>query len=128
MVIGEWVAGAKMATAAGDILGGHRLVFLTGSRERDGLTSQGSGIFDLTDDGAKMFLNAVKYMAAPPVTAPEFTSITRGADGKITVTWEGGGTLQAAEAITGPWQDVPGATSPYTLTPTSNILFGRIKK
>jgi hypothetical protein len=128
MVIAEWQAGAKMGNAAGDTLGGHRLVFLSGSRERDGLNSQGSGIFDLTDDGAKMFLNAVKYMAQAPVTAPEFTSITKGADGKITVTWEGGGTLQAAESITGPWQDVPGATSPYVLTPTSNMLFGRIIK
>jgi len=128
MVIGEWQAGAKMGNAAGDTLGGHRLVFLTGSRERDGLTSQGSGIYDLTDDGAKLFLNAVNYMAQAAVTAPKFTSITRGADGKITVTWDGGGTLQAAPTILGPWQDVPGSTSPYVLTPDASITFGRIKK
>jgi hypothetical protein len=129
MVIGEWQAGAKMATAAGDILGGHRLVFLSGSREQtSGLTGQAAGIYDLTDDGAKMFLNAVKYLTQPQATAPKFTSIKKGADGKITVTWDGGGTLQSAESISGNWQDVIGATSPYVLTPSSNIWFGRIRQ
>jgi hypothetical protein len=69
------------------------------------------------------------YPYVPPTTAaPEFTSIKKGADGKITVTWNGGGTLQAAESISGQWQDVKDATSPYTFTPSSNTLFGRIKK
>lgn len=58
----------------------------------------------------------------------KFSSIKLGADGKITLTWEGGGTLQAAESITGPWQDVAGATSPYVLNPTSKMMFGRVKK
>jgi hypothetical protein len=116
-----------MGNAAGDTLGGHRLVFLSGSREK-GITSQGAGIFDLKEDGAQMFLNAVKYMTLPVVAAPKITSITKGADGKITVTWDGGGTLQAAESITGPWQDVTGATSPYSFAPSSSMMFGRIKK
>jgi len=64
MVIGEWQAGAKMGDAAGDTLGGHRLVFLTGSREKT-ITSQGAGIYDLADDGSKLFLNAVQYMTKP---------------------------------------------------------------
>jgi len=123
MVIGEWQAGAKMANTAGDILGGHRLVFLSGSRERT-ITSEGAGIFDLTLDGSKLFLNAVKYMTRP--AAPKFTSIKPAADGKIAIAWTGGGTLQTAPTVTGPWQDVPGATSPYTFTPTSAMLFGRI--
>jgi hypothetical protein len=127
MIIGEWQAGAKLGNTTADTLGGHRLVFLTGSREQV-ITSQGSGIYDLQDDGAKMFLNAVQYMTNPTEEAPEFTSITRAADGKITITWEGGGTLQAAPSINGQWQDVTGATSPYTFTPTSSMLFGRIKK
>lgn len=65
-IIAEWPTGATMATAAGEKLGGPRLVFLTGSREADGSTSQISGIFDLTSDGSSMFLNAVKYMGARP--------------------------------------------------------------
>lgn len=65
MVIAEWEAGAVLATSPADTLGGHRLAFLTGSREASGLTSHGAGIYDLTPEGAKMFLNAVNYMAVP---------------------------------------------------------------
>ena len=97
---------------------------LTGSRE-SGITSHGAGIYDLTADGGKLFLNAVNYMAQPVV---QFTAITRNANGTITLEWEGGGTLQAAMSITGPWQDVAGATSPYTFTPEAPVMFGRIIK
>lgn len=65
MTIGEWNAGSVMANGTADVLGGHRLVLLTGSREHSGLTSEGAGIFDLDRDGAQMFLNAVNYMAIP---------------------------------------------------------------
>jgi hypothetical protein len=72
MVIGEWQAGAVLPNAGSvpsDTLAGHRLVFLTGSREHSGLTSEGAGIYDLTPDGAQMFLNAVNYMAVPEPSA-----------------------------------------------------------
>lgn len=65
MVIAEWHAGATMATSPADTLGGRRLVFLTGSRENNGLTAEGSGIYDLEPDGAQLFLNAVNYMTQP---------------------------------------------------------------
>lgn len=65
MIIAEWQAGATLATDPPDTLGGHRLAFLTGSREASGLTSHGAGIYDLTPEGAKLFLNAVNYMAVP---------------------------------------------------------------
>jgi hypothetical protein len=67
MVIGEWLPGAIMANPgpgtppARDVLGGRRLVFLTGSREQS-ITSEAAGMYDLTADGAQMFLNAVNYM------------------------------------------------------------------
>lgn len=64
MIIGEWQAGTTMTTSPADTLGGHRMVFLTGSREQ-GIPSQGAGIYDLTPTGAAMFLNAVDYMAVP---------------------------------------------------------------
>ncbi len=72
MVIGEWQAGAVMTHAGGagtDILAGHRLVFLTGSREASGISSETAGLYDLYEDGAQMFLNAVAYMVqeAPAV-------------------------------------------------------------
>ena len=55
------------------------------------------------------------------------TRFGRNADGTFTIEWVGGGTLQTAPAVTGPWQDVPGAASPYTLTPTAPMLFLRIR-
>jgi hypothetical protein len=66
-VIAEWLPGAIMANPgpgtppARDVLGGRRLVFLTGSREQS-ITSEAAGMYDLTADGAQMFLNAVNYM------------------------------------------------------------------
>ncbi|MBL9136391.1 MAG: hypothetical protein JNK85_11010 [Verrucomicrobiales bacterium] len=64
----------------------------------------------------------------PSADKPNFSSIKANANGSITITWTGGGTLQAAPAVTGPWQDVAGATSPYTFTPTAQMLFGRLKQ
>lgn len=62
--------------------------------------------------------------------APEFTKVTRNANGSITVEWTGGGTLQTATSLTKPitWTPVSGATSPYTFTPPAGVpmLFGRI--
>ena len=64
----------------------------------------------------------------PPSAVIEFTSIKRNTDGTITIEWTGGGTLQTSASVASGWQDVTGATSPYTFTPTSAQLFGRIKK
>jgi hypothetical protein len=65
----------------------------------------------------------------PPVTEkPEFTSIKRNTDGSITIEWKNGGTLQAATNVAGPWQDVTGAASPYTFTPSAPAMFGRLVK
>ncbi|MBL9135186.1 MAG: hypothetical protein JNK85_04930 [Verrucomicrobiales bacterium] len=69
MIIGEYPAGTTMGNASGDVAGGKRLVFLTGSREQT-ITSEGAGIFDLSQDGARLFLNAVGYMTGIAVTEP----------------------------------------------------------
>lgn len=63
----------------------------------------------------------------------EFTGAKLNADGTITVTWTGGGTLQVAPAVPAKesdWADVTGATSPYTFTPQAGVktLFARLKK
>jgi hypothetical protein len=70
---------------------------------------------------------APDQLQAVAAVAARFTKTTRNADGSITIEWTGGGTLQAAGAVTGPWQDVAGATSPYTFRPTTATLFGRVK-
>ncbi len=67
MLAGEWQAGSIMGDATADVLAGHRMVLLTGTRE-SGITSQGAGIYDLTPEGSQLFLNAVGYMAVPEPT------------------------------------------------------------
>lgn len=62
-----------------------------------------------------------------PGEQPAFTRVTKGATG-VTLEWTGGGTLQTAPSITGPWQDVANAASPYTLSTTGPALFAQIKK
>jgi hypothetical protein len=64
-IIAEYPAGATLTHDGGagnDVLGGPRLLFLTGGREADGINSETAGMYDLYDDGAMMFLNAVEYM------------------------------------------------------------------
>ncbi len=64
-VIAEWPAGATLTHAGGagtDTLAGPRLLFVTGSRETSGISSQTAGMYDLYADGAQMLLNAVAYM------------------------------------------------------------------
>jgi hypothetical protein len=65
-VIAKFPPGISTASATPNVLGGHRLIFLSGSRENDGLTSEGSGIYDLSASGQTMFLNAVNFMVAVP--------------------------------------------------------------
>ncbi|MBN1506275.1 MAG: hypothetical protein JW955_05490 [Sedimentisphaerales bacterium] len=65
VLIAEWAAGATLTHDGGagsSVLAGPRLLFLTGSRENGGKTSETAGMFDLAADGAQMFLNAVAYM------------------------------------------------------------------
>jgi hypothetical protein len=111
LVIGEWKAGSVLANGTANTLGGDRLVFLTGSREHAAnaaavpplaaLTSEGSGIYDLTEDGAKMFLNAVDYMvgSTPDPDAPTI-EIGRNASGQIVITFEG--SLQSTTSLQEP--------------------------
>jgi hypothetical protein len=75
-------------------------------------------------------INAVQLvpaLAAGPAPEVEITSIVVNTDGTLTVTWIGGGVLEAAPAITGPWAEVPGAASPYTFDADQAALFGRIR-
>lgn len=123
MIIGEWNAGATMSNGGADVLGGHRLVLLTGSREASGLTSEGAGIYDLSEDGAKLFLNAVYYMSGtvPGEMRPSL-SITPTQTGiEISFT----GSLQSADSVDGSWSDVAGATSPWAVETAGQQQFYR---
>jgi hypothetical protein len=76
------------------------------------------------------------YLAFIPagqvVTKPHITKTTLNANGSITVEWTGGGVLQTTPSIVpnATWQDVTGATSPFTFTPQAGVpmLFGRVKQ
>ena len=84
----------------------------------------------LLNDTANGGLRTYSTGVAPdkPDEQPEFTSIQKNANGSVTIEWIGGGTLQAAPTLTGPWENVAGATSPYTFTPDQASLFGRIRQ
>lgn len=57
-----------------------------------------------------------------------FTGIVRNANGSLTFTWTGGGTLQTSPSINGPWTDVAGAVSPRTVTPDQASQFARLRR
>ncbi len=82
--------------------------------------------YNVTSGDLDFFL----FTPAATTDAPKITSVKVDATGKITIEWTGGGTLQSASSLTPPvqWQDVMGATSPYTYTPTGGQMFQRIKK
>jgi hypothetical protein len=120
MIIAEYPANTVMGNASADITAAKRLVLLTGTRENDGLTGDGAGIFDLEGDGARLFLNAVHYLAgiADPNPNPPTLGIARGAGGTLTLTFEGA--LESADQIQGPWTTVPG-TSPLSVEPDAPV-------
>jgi hypothetical protein len=127
-VIAEWQAGDTTANGRDDVLGGQRVIVLTGSREHDGLTAQGAGIYDLTENGAKILLNTVTYMTGKeggdPVQEPVEASISMARDDSgITITFTG--TLQSADSVNGPWAQEGGANSPMTVDATGGMKFYR---
>jgi hypothetical protein len=64
-IIAKFSPGLMTSATPPTALGGHRLMFLSGTREDSG-AGQKSGLYDLNPDGAKMFLNAVNFMARVP--------------------------------------------------------------
>ncbi|MCD6338807.1 MAG: hypothetical protein J7M29_05435 [Verrucomicrobia bacterium] len=119
--IAEWQAGAQMADGAGDMLAGHRLAFLTGSREASGLTSHGAGIYDLTPLGEQLFLNAVAYMLKPAI---KLEIELEGAN--VVISWDpAGGTLERSSDLVN-WEPVEGASSPATIPASEGRMFYRV--
>jgi hypothetical protein len=81
----------------------------------------------LTLPGGAGDMDYIAFIPAPDEAA-KFTSIVRNANGSLTLTWTGGGKLQSAASLKGPWTDVAGAASPLTLTPNADAQFARIVK
>jgi len=69
---------------------------------------------------------AQKYFTPGPSPASKLS--IRQTQGMIEMTWTGSGTLQSAEQVTGPWQDLPDAKSPYSVAPSESHRFYRTKQ
>jgi hypothetical protein len=77
---------------------------------------------NLTSSDLTMGLRVSQLTTEPPV----ILSIVRNANGTVTITWPGGGTLRSTTSITTarPWPAVTGSpVSPYTTTPTGPQRF-----
>lgn len=97
-------------------------MFLTGSREASGLTSQGAGIFDMVGDGEQLLLNAVAYMLIPKTKMSVALQ-----DGKVVISWEPAiGTLEKSNDLR-TWMPVEGATSPVTISLDASPAFYRVR-
>jgi hypothetical protein len=103
---------------------------VTGGAHLELFTVKADGTFALINDTDNGGFKAYRSGQAPnkPSEPPRITSIKQNQNGSMTIEWTGGGTLQSATAVTGPWQNVSGATSPYTFSPTQSALFGRIRQ
>jgi len=79
-----------------------------------------------TNELASIF-NAGSCGKCKPCCYLETLYITRYSTTSVELTWAGCGTLQSATAVTGPWTDVPGATSPYIAPIVGTAKFFRLE-
>jgi hypothetical protein len=61
----------------------------------------------------------------PPTVTPKFSGLSRTGT-SLKIEWTGG-TLQSADAVSGPWADVVNAKSPFSLTLGAGAKFYRLK-
>jgi hypothetical protein len=63
----------------------------------------------------------IKYAAVPHL-------VSQWLNGRLVISWTSPGcTLQSSTDVAGPYIDIPGATSPYTISPTGGQRFFRLK-
>jgi hypothetical protein len=79
-------------------------------------------------NGWKLFDAAMDWALNKTVTAAASFASTRLSAGTVILTWTGTGTLQSASSVTGPWADVAGASSPFTVTAPTGNKFYRIRQ
>lgn len=70
-------------------------------------------------------LSGLTVVMSPVTPPPGPLSVAR-VEAGLRLTWPGAGTLQSAAEVTGPWSDVAGATSGFTLMPTEARKFFRL--
>jgi len=70
----------------------------------------------LTAEGRQLVNAAINWAleGQPPGGGPEFTSFGITSEGVLTIEWSGGGVLENAPSVLGPWTPVNGASSPFS--------------
>ncbi len=103
--------------------GGFKTIPLTMNGNLKAFDADGQQTFRLTalDGGGNLRLN---YFFLAPFTEPELPSTLSAllSDGAVTITWTGG-TLQSSTNVTGPWTDLPNASSPHSVAGTGDEFF-----
>ena len=59
----------------------------------------------------------------PPVEAGTLNAPAREGNGDITLSWDGGGSLEEAASINGPWSASADQANPQTRTPSGTAFF-----
>jgi len=73
------------------------------------------GAYSATYNAPAAAGQSADYRALVFIPGAQTTSAEVHVSGVMVLTWTDPGVLQQADQITGPWTDVPGATSPYTV-------------
>ncbi|MCL5097724.1 MAG: hypothetical protein M1608_09390 [Candidatus Omnitrophica bacterium] len=80
---------------------------------------------DLAPTGDNTALDAVIYEGAMPSVLQLSIALQANA---VVLSWTGTATLQSADSLLGPWNNITDATSPYTVTPSGPGKFYRLKQ
>ncbi|MBX3747790.1 MAG: fibronectin type III domain-containing protein [Verrucomicrobiae bacterium] len=82
---------------------------------------------DTTPAASLTALSAHVYWYGPPVVQEIAIDSIALQGGNVVITYATG-TLQSAPAVTGPWTDVAGASSPYSTAPTGDGTYFRVRQ
>jgi hypothetical protein len=72
--------------------------------------------------------DATGASAAVSLTVRAWLQSSTQEGGQIHLQWVGGGTLQSATNVPGPWSDVSGVASPFLADTTNPVQFFRVKQ
>ena len=82
------------------------------------------------NQGAEGYSSSGHFTIKPPAGSPDITIRYEAPNGArvITLEWERpGAVLERAPKVTGPWQGMPGAASPYPIDPAAGLEFYRLR-
>jgi hypothetical protein len=68
-------------------------------------------------------VNAYRARTQEPPAEQTELSIAKNAGGSVTLRWDGGGRLESAESVLGPWSQVVGANNVYQVTPQGTRFY-----